>query len=349
MKILDSHIIQYIQQIRQQEEQSIVLIPHVNPDGDAIGAALALYHFFSPEQKCNVVLPSAFPQFLSWMPSANELINAQKNKKMARELIANASLIVIVDHNAADRSGDLEAYIQQSKAQKLMIDHHPEPHYPVDMAYSHIDVSSTSELVYQLIAQTEPQTLNLEIATCIYVGIMTDTSNYMHNVHASTFKAVSVLIDCGIDRQGIYDRVFRSQTENRMRLTAYALYQKTEIIDELGVAIIALSQSDLNQFAYQDGDTEGLSNMPLDIAHVGISILVLEKKDETKLSFRSKSDIAINRLAKLHFNGGGHRNAAGGRIQNMELNLVVAKLKEAIWNDHELIIQAKEYANAHKL
>ena len=337
MKNPDQEIIAFIREIRENKNNRIVIVPHVSPDGDAIGSSMALFEFFSNTNIVDVIAPSNFPEFLEWMPDSEKVINGKDNKGLADKLISQANLIIIADHNAANRSGDLEDVIAQSSAKKLMIDHHPEPSYPVDYQISCIKVSSTSELVYNFISDIEPERLDIRMASAIYVGIMTDTGNFMHNVHPDTFKIVSELIAVGIDRDNIYNHVFNTNSIDRMHLLGYALSEKMEVIPELSTAIIALDIDELKRFNYKVGDTEGFVNMPLSIKGINASILVMNRDNEIKISFRSKGNISINKIAKDYFSGGGHKNAAGGveKLLNMEETLI--KLKNAL-NENKAIL-----------
>lgn len=338
MKIPNQDIVQFVREIRQDKDKKIVIVPHVNPDGDAIGSAMALYYFFSKQNTVTLITPSDFPDFLNWLPSSNQFINYKKHQKTSEELIASADFIIIVDHNAPDRSGDLEQGIARSEAKKLMIDHHPEPSYPTDFKISSIEVSSTAELVYNFISEIEKSSLDTLIASAIYVGIMTDTGNFMHNIHAQTFETVSQLMKYNIDREYIYNQVFNNYSLDRMRLLGYTLSDKMEILDHCGVAILSLNKQELETFKYQTGDTEGFVNMPLAIKGVHASVLVMERDNEIKLSFRSKGDIAINTLAKQYFNGGGHKNAAGGSEKKLDMEATVRFLKEVILKHSDIFI-----------
>ena len=251
MKHPDQKIIEYIQLLKANKDKRVLIIPHVNPDGDAIGSSMALYYFFSQTNQTSIIAPSSFPEFLEWMPEAGKVLDYQKQKEEAQQLLSKADLIIIADHNAANRSGDMEEIIAKSTATKLMIDHHPEPSYPVDFQISCIKVSSTAELVFNFISSIDSSALLVKIASAIYVGIMTDTGNFMHNVHPDTFEIVSKLIALKIDRDGIYNRVFNNYSVDRMRLMGYALSEKMEVLRELNTAIMYLDKWELEKFNYR--------------------------------------------------------------------------------------------------
>ena len=339
MKNPDTEIIDFVNKIRNRKETKIVIVPHVNPDGDAIGSSMALYEFFSQTNLVNVVAPSIFPAFLEWMPDSNIVVNAKADSVKAKQIISDADLIIIADHNAANRSGDLEKIIAESSATKLMIDHHPEPSYPVHNQISCIKVSSTAELVYNFISEIDSKSINIRIASAIYVGIMTDTGNFMHNVHPDTFKIVSELISVGIDKDNIYNQVFNTNSIDRMHLLGFALSERMEVLADLNTVIIALSKDDLTRFNYKVGDTEGFVNIPLSIQNVNSSILVMDKEGEVKISFRSKGNISINKIAKEHFNGGGHKNAAGGSGKELNFTETLDKLKRVLVENKSILLE----------
>jgi len=316
-----------------------VIVPHVNPDGDAIGSSLALFHFFKKTNSVDIIAPSSFPEFLKWMPSSDSVLDYKKHKNDVVSKIDNADLIIIADHNAANRSGDLETIIDKSSAKKLMIDHHPEPTYSVDYTISCINVSSTSELVYNFVDEIEPEAFTKDIASSIYVGIMTDTGNFMHNVHSDTFEIVSKLISYKIDRDLIYNSVFNNYSLDRMRLLGFALNEKMFLYKDLNIAIVSLDEQELIRFNYKKGDTEGFVNMPLAIENINSSILIMQRDDEIKLSFRSKGNIAINKIAKAHFNGGGHKNAAGGIEKELGFAETLEKLKTVLYQNKQILLE----------
>lgn len=330
MKFPDQDIIEFIRGIRASSKKRIVIIPHVNPDGDAIGSSMALYHFFKKNNDVKVITPSSFPDFLAWMPELNLAINYKQDEKGAKAVLLKADLIVLVDHNAPDRTGEMERCIAESGAKKIMIDHHPEPSYPVDYQISCTEVSSTAELVHNFISTIELQAFNTDISSAIYVGVMTDTGNFVHNVHPDTFRVVSDLIEKGVDRDDIYNKVFNNYSFDRMRLMGYALSHKTEHIEAKGIAIMSLKKEELDKYHYIIGDTEGFVNLPLSITGVNASVLIMERNGEVKLSFRSKGDRAINSIAKNYFNGGGHKNAAGGTEFKLGVDATVQKLKDIL-------------------
>ncbi len=293
---------------------SILITSHHNPDGDAIGSLLAMYHLTKKEgYRVNCVVPNRIPEFLKWMPGSADILIFDE-KKHAR-LFTEADIIYCLDYNAPSRVASMEGALKSSQAKKILIDHHPEPDKEFfDWAYSTVEISSTAELVYNYIVDWKGNDeITEEIAACLYVGIMTDTGSFSFNCsYASTFAATAKLLETGIDGEEIHRLVYNNYSESRLRLLGYCLSEKMTVIEEYSMAYISLTKTELERFGYVPGDTEGIVNYPLSVKDVKISILLTERKDNIRLSFRSKGNFPVNRIAREHFEGGGHMNAAGG-------------------------------------
>lgn len=301
------------QRIHQAER--ILISTHRNPDGDAMGSSLAWYLTL---KKCNknvaVILPDAYPEFYAWMPAASECLIYEHQAKEIKERIGEADLIFSLDYNAFHRTTEgLSHALHKSSAFKVLVDHHREPEH-FDLMFSDIQASSTSEMVYQLIEGLDyMEHMDLDIAACLYTGIVTDTASFrFSSTSAYTMKIAAHLLEIGLDSSKIQSLIYDNNSEHRLRLMGYALSEKMVVNHEKAYAYIALSSEELQNFNYQKGDTEGLVNYPLSIAAVKISVLVSQRDDEFRLSFRSKNAVDVNALARKYFHGGGHMNAAGG-------------------------------------
>ncbi len=299
-----------------QGGNKLVVTTHTNPDGDAIGSSLALYHFLkSIGTEVTVVVPNSYPAFISWMPGNEDIIVYEKEHKKAQAIIAEAGLIFCLDYNAIHRSGSLQDILRVTQAPKMMIDHHPEPESEAfEFLYSTINTSSTAELIYDFINQiSDKQSITKEIATCLFVGIMTDTGSFSFSCNRpQTFEVTAALIKTGIDPEWIHRKVYDTFSEDRLRLLGFALSEALVVKPEYATAYIALSKQDLERFNFQVGDTEGIVNYALSIESISMAVLLTEKRGRVRLSFRSKGNFSVNNIAKDHFQGGGHRNAAGG-------------------------------------
>jgi len=245
---------------------------------------------------------------------------------------------MMVDHNSFRRSGELEKILEKHPGKKVMIDHHPDPESVLDLMFSEVSVSSTCELVYEFIAALgDKELIDAGIAECLYTGIMTDTGSLSYNSsNPRTYYIVADLLSKGIDKAKIHSNVYDNYSADRMKLLGYCLNDKMEVLEEYRTAIITLTQEELKKFNFKDGDTEGFVNYPLSIKGMAISLIFIEMEGMVKISFRSKGNVPVNKIAREHFSGGGHMNAAGGRI-NKSLKDAVAYFKEVLPKYKDLI------------
>lgn len=306
-----------------QNAQHIVIFTHMAPDGDAMGSALAIYHWLGG--KPEVIVPNAFPAFFNWMPGADKIHVYEKEHTACDAIIAAADLFICTDFNDPKRIGPMGEKMLANPCPKILIDHHLNPTDFADEVHSHPEASSSCEIVYQII-RSNPSIastpMNLDIATCIYTGLMTDTGNFSFNsTRAELYDIIAELLRAGVQKDAIYNAVFNQYSEDRVRLTGYALYRKMRIYPEHHLALITLSADELERYHYQVGDTEGLVNMPLQISDVYYSVFMREErakpgtpKSRIRISFRSQGDRPINIWASEVFHGGGHANASGGEI-----------------------------------
>lgn len=307
-------LIQEIGEIFERPAKS-VLFTHINPDGDAIGTMLGLYWFLvSMGHKVSMVVPNEIPFFLEWLPGCDNIIVVEKNIEQARKKMKGAELLFCVDFNEPERLDQLKDDFLQSKAVKVLIDHHPRPKDFTDLLISIPEKGSSSELVYDLIVATGHQELiDRKIAECLFVGIITDTGCFSYNSSKpETYRVVAGLLERGIDKDEIYRLVYDNYSADRMRLLGFSLNEKMVIIPEYRTAYIALTREELARYKHVTGDTEGFVNFPFSIKGIILTALFLEKEDYIKISFRSRGEFEINKFSKKHFNGGGHKNAAGG-------------------------------------
>ena len=312
--------------------KKIAILPHKNPDGDAIGSTLAMYHFLKKfNHTCNVVAPNDFPKFLKWMPAAKEIVIADYQAKRAEAIIHQADIIFILDFNTVTRIDDLGDWVQKSKAPKVLIDHHREPD-TFDFMYSDIEMPATCQMVYNFIdAMGEVDKIDKEIANCIYTGMMTDTGGFrFRNTSASTHRIVADLIDRGVEVDKVTSYVNDSQTEARLKLLSLTLNNLT-FITESRTAFMFLKREDLLENGFQKGDTEGFVNYGLSVENYIFSVIFIEDTVHNfiKISLRSKGDFDVNEFSRKHFNGGGHMNAAGGR-SDMTMEVTIEYFKSLL-------------------
>ena len=297
--------------------QNIVIVPHKNPDGDAIGSTLALWHYLKNKgQKVHIVVPNDYPKFLKWMPGHEQILNFEKENSQAKALIEEATVIFTLDFNHLGRIGQMEPFLNDSQATFIMIDHHQAPSDYAHYMYSDVSMSSTCEMIYNFIELLgDDEKINPEMAICLYTGIMTDTGSFKYTSTTSrTHRVVAALIDKGAENTKAHNLVYDTNTPNRLHLLGCAL-KNMVILEEYNTAYITLSQDELETYGYQKGDTEGFVNYGLTLHGIFFAVIFIENKEEgiVKISFRSEGEFSVNEFARKHFNGGGHTNAAGGR------------------------------------
>jgi phosphoesterase RecJ-like protein len=301
-----------------QAPKKIFITTHHKPDGDAIGSMLGLAHYLRLKgHDVSPVSPGEIPDFLRWMPGAMSLLNYEEQPKESLDALTNADLVFCVDFNAYGRTKHLEPFLAESTKPKILIDHHLFPDPVWDYGMSIPEKSSTCEMVYDFInLNNDNELINLDIATCLYTGLMTDTGSFKFPITTASVHAMAAdLKRRGLDHTRIHEEVYDSWSEGRMRFLGYVLIEKMEVFHKYNSALIALSRKDLNLFKAQNGDTEGLVNYPLSIKGIKFATLITERSDEVKMSFRSKGTFDVNKFAKTYFEGGGHFNAYGGRTK----------------------------------
>ncbi len=297
--------------------QKIVIVPHKNPDGDAIGSTLALWHYLrNSGQKATIIAPNDYPKFLKWMPGNEHILNFEKENRQAKNAIAEATLIFTLDFNHLGRIGQLQPLLEESTAKFIMIDHHQAPADYAEITYSDVTMSSTCEMVFNFIEYLgDTDKVTPEIANCLYTGIMTDTGSFKFSSTTSrTHQVVAKLIDKGANNTNIHNKIYDTNSPSRLHLLGCAL-KNLVILADYHTAYITLSQEELDAYDYKKGDTEGFVNYGLTLEGICFAVIFIENKEEgiIKISFRSEGDFSVNEFARTHFHGGGHTNAAGGR------------------------------------
>jgi phosphoesterase RecJ-like protein len=307
--------------------RKIVIHTHMAPDGDAMGSSLAWYHWLNDQspmtndQSVQLIVPNAFPAFFNWMPGAGDILIYEKESQKCNQLIADADLFICTDFNDPKRIGPIGERMLLNPAPKILFDHHLNPTGFADVLFSYPEASSSCEIVYRFLTAAGGS-VSEAIASCIYTGLMTDTGNFSFNsTSCDLYEIIAELIRAGVKKDEIYNAVFNQYSIDRVRLTGYALYRKMRIYPEAHLALITLSADELDQYHYKVGDTEGLVNMPLQIADVYYSVYMREErpkpgtpKPRIRISFRSQGDRPVNVWASEVFNGGGHANASGGEL-----------------------------------
>jgi len=322
--------------------QKIVITTHHKPDGDAIGSSLGLYNYLIQQgHHARVIAPTDYPDFLSWLPGNENVIIYTEHREEAAALIADAKLIFCLDFNALSRINDMGELVGESNAYKIMIDHHLEPADFDDYRHWDINACATAQLVYDFIVNQlhHKELVNKDVATCLYTGIMTDSASFrLPNTTSGVHRIVADLIDAGAVNWRIHELVYNSASENRLRFLGHCLANCLEVLPEFNTAIIAVNKHDLERFDVETGDTEGVVNYALSMASIRLAAFIVERSDRVKLSLRSKGEFPANEICKKYFNGGGHRNAAGGHSED-SLEQVIQQFKQILPEYKKLLIQ----------
>jgi phosphoesterase RecJ-like protein len=325
------------------DAQSIIITSHSNADGDALGSSLGLAEYLNAQGKeATVIVPDLYPDFLQWLPGSEKIVRYDKHKEKAELLLKITDLVFCLDFNVPSRVGDMETALCSSPAKKVLIDHHLDPAVPAVLTISHPEASSTSELVFRIVSQLGGfEQLDKKYATAIYCGMMTDTGGFTFNSNApAIFYIISQLLTKGINKDRIYRNVYHNFSENRLRLTGFVMLERLVVDAARHASYYALRREDLKRFHFVKGDAEGLVNMPLQIKGHKLSISLREDTEKNNLvwvSLRSVDDFPCNKMAADFFNGGGHLNASGGRL-NCSIDEAVQITQQAI-NAYESLLK----------
>lgn len=304
-------------------KKHILIFTHVAPDGDAMGSSLALKHWLLEHypllEEVNVVVPTPFPHFLAWMPGAQEVLVHSVQPEEVQQVASRADLVFCLDFNEPKRIEQAASVLLSLSCPKILVDHHinPDPSM-VDEVISYPEAPATCFLVLELINMLSErmgltELLSPSVAACLYTGLMTDTGNFAYNSNSpELYEMIAELLRAGINKDEIFDNVFNQYSVDRLRFTGFCLYHKMRIFPKYHTALIALSSEELRRFNFQSGDAEGIVNMPLQIGAIKYSVFMREDIGKIKMSFRSQGDRPVNEFARAFFNGGGHKNAAGG-------------------------------------
>lgn len=320
----------------------IVITTHHKPDGDAMGSSLGLYNYLIQKgHYVKVVSPTDYPYFLQWLPNNPEVIIYTEKEAESKILVAEADIIFCLDFNTLTRINELGEEVRRASAIKVMIDHHLEPEGFDDFRHWNINACATAELIYDFIANLldDKKLINKDVATCLYTGIMTDSGSFRFpNVTANLHRIVADLIEAGAENWRIHQHVYDNATEGRLKFLGYCLSNKLEVLREFNTALITVNKDDIAKFNIQTGETEGIVNYALSISGIKLAAFIVERKDKIKLSLRSVGTFPANEICKKYFNGGGHRNAAGGQSDD-SFEDVVNQFKAILPEYKNLLLQ----------
>lgn len=299
--------------------KKVVIVTHFKPDADALGSSLGLAGYLKKSgHSVKVITPSDYPKFLSWMPGNNEVLAVLKDngetEKQAKDFVSKAEVIFCLDFSSLNRINTLGDMVRNADAKKVLIDHHLEPEHFADFEHWDPHAASTAGLIFDMIDMMgEKSKIDKNIANCLYAGLLTDTGGFRHsNTTQKEFLIASELVGAGANPSWVSKMIYDTNTIARMKLTGFVLSQKLIVLPEYRTVYICLDSEELKQFDTKTGDTEGLVNYGLSIEGIRLSVLMYDRKEEIKLSFRSLGNFPANEIARKYFEGGGHKNAAGG-------------------------------------
>ena len=317
------------------DAQNIIITCHKSPDGDAIGSSLGWAEYLrSLGKEPTVIVPDQYPDFLMWLPNTEKIVRYDKHREKCDMLFKIADLVFCLDFNTTSRVDEMEQSMVTSPARKVLIDHHLNPDVPADLVISQPEASSTCELVFRIVWQMGGyEHLSQQFAAPSYCGMMTDTGGFLFNsTRCEIYFIIGELLTKRIDKDRIYRNVYHNFSEDRIRLMGYVMYEKLVYLPEFHSAYYTLTKEELKKFHFIKGDAEGLVNIPQQIKGLKLSISLREDTDKPNLiwvSLRSVDDFPCNKMAEEFFNGGGHLNASGGRI-NGTMDEAVEIVKRAI-------------------
>ncbi|MBO5217268.1 MAG: bifunctional oligoribonuclease/PAP phosphatase NrnA [Alistipes sp.] len=299
-------------------KKRVVILSHTNPDGDALGSSIAWKMALQRlGHQVEAIVPNAYPYYLEWIPTIKDVIIYRNDEAgVAERAVAEADIIFSLDFHTLSRLDALGDIIDRNqRATRVLIDHHLNPAEEFDIMFSYPEASSTSYLIYCLIEQLwGAKSITREQAEALYAGMMTDTGNFSFStLTPHLFRAVANLAETGIDIPQLYNNVYNSFTEGRARLFGYVINRKMKLLRKGTVAHLSLTEEEMRRFWFQQGDNEGFVNYPLTIKKMRLSAIFTEHHDFIRVSLRSRGRVDVNLFAQRYFNGGGHKNAAGGK------------------------------------
>lgn len=324
------------------QPRKIVITTHHKPDGDAMGSSLGLYNYLIQQgHHTQVITPTDYPDFLAWMPGNENVMIFTEHLEESAALVAEAEIIFCLDFNTLSRINELGELVRASGAVKVMIDHHLEPEDFDDYRHWDINACASAQLVYDFIVNQlhHKELVNKDVATCLYTGIMTDSASFrLPNTTPAVHRIAADLIEAGAVNWHIHELVYSNSSESRLNFLGHCLKDKLEVLYEYNTALISVNKQELEEYDVITGDTEGIVNYALSITGIRLAAFIVERTDKVKLSLRSRGEFPANEICKKYFNGGGHRNAAGGTSTDC-LEEVINQFKQILPEYKKLLIQ----------
>ncbi len=309
------------------EHNSFLLSTHVNPDADALGSELGFYLILKKlGKKVRIVNHSATPYNLEFLDEENVI--EKFDETVHANVFDESEVFVLLDLNQGNRIVSMEKGFRAFKGLKVCIDHHQDTENVFDFIFGGIEYSATSEIIYDFIEETKIVELDTAIALQLYAGIMTDTGSFRFDrTSPRIHRIITELLEKGVSPTEVYDKIYDQFKFGRVKLLGEAL-SSIQLDSTQKIAYMIVTRDQLDQSGATEVDIDGFVNYCLTIQGVQIGILFYELKDGIKVSFRSKGEIPVSKLAK-EFNGGGHTNASGIRLFNTTIEDVKEKIISA--------------------
>jgi phosphoesterase RecJ-like protein len=324
--------------------KNIVITTHHKPDADALGSSLGLAGYLKKiGHQVQVITPSDYPGFLNWMPGQHQVMAYEKGKPFEhlKNRFLEADIIFCLDFNSLSRIFDLGEWVNESKATKVMIDHHLQPDSFARFQIWDTRAAATAELIFDFITlMGHHELIDIEIGECLYAGLLTDTGSFKHpSTNRTVHLIVADLLRIGVNPSKVFKLVYDNNNLNRLRFLGFVLKDKLEVYPDWHTAIISISKEELAEYNVDTGDTEGIVNYGLSLKGIVLGIVIIDRKELVKLSFRSVGDFDVNAFARRYFEGGGHKNASGGKSEK-NLNQALEDVKAAVEENKELLASA---------
>ena len=291
-----------LEQINQAEK--IVILTHENPDGDAIGSSLAMYHALKAYGKNPDLVIPEHPRVFDCLPGINE-IKTQSD-------IEHYDLAISLDCATIKMLNGFSKYFENAKV-KVCIDHHSTNTMFGDYNYVNPAAPACAQILLVVLEYFGIE-ITKEIGTCILAGIITDTGGFKYQgVTAETFEFVAWLLNKGVDVSKVYRQVLQTKTKSNFELNRIAS-DRIEFFENGKIAYTYITKEDEEKVNVENGDHEGIVEIGRDIEGVEVSVFIRQTSKGCKISLRSNDYVNVSDACMV-FGGGGHPRAAGCTIQ----------------------------------
>ena len=306
-----------------KKANSIVLLGHENPDGDAVGSCLAMKLALEQIGKSADLIMPEYPKEYEFLPGADTIIKESN--------VESYDLAITLDCATTKLMSSFISYFENAKS-KVVIDHHGMNGMYGDFNFVDQEAPACAQLLFVVLNYFKVK-ITKEIATCLTAGIITDTNGFKNSsVTSETFRITAELCDTGINLSKIYQTVFSDK--NRIRFEVQRLAQDSvEFFEDGKVAFTYISKEDEDALGSKNGDYDGIVNIGLNVEGVEVSMFIRDTPKGARCSLRAKDYVNVAEIA-LIFGGGGHVKASACTIQgtieqakNQILNRVRACLK----------------------